>query len=80
MAEGIRIDVVSPEGLTILAEEAQTFADFDRSAIEGRLAEAQAALGTAQTPEERSFAQEAVSGWMNLMMEAGHMGTNTHVH
>lgn len=70
---------VSPEGLTILAEEARSATDFDRAAVERALAEAQAQLSAAQTPEERSFAQEMVSGWMNLMLEAGQLD-QAHIH
>ena len=71
---------VSPEGLTILAEQASTYADFDRTAIERLLTEAQAQLVGAATPEEKNFAQEIVSGWMNLMSEAEHIGQQAHIH
>jgi len=70
---------VSPDGLTVLAEQASTFADFDRAEIEGLLAEAQTQLQTAQDPDERSYAQDLVNGWMNLMMEATHLD-GAHVH
>lgn len=71
---------VSPDGLTILAEQASTFADFDRGEIERLLGEAQARLTAAGTPEERSFAQERVNGWANLMAEAGQIRPTQHVH
>ncbi|HEY4202472.1 MAG TPA: F0F1 ATP synthase subunit epsilon [Devosiaceae bacterium] len=70
---------VSPERLTILADEASTLADFDRADIERRLSEAQERLAKAETHEDRSFAQELVSGWMNLMMEAGQLN-QAHIH
>lgn len=70
---------VSPEGLTILAEQASPLADFDRTAIEKALAEAQEQLAKAETHEDRSYAQELVNGWMNLMMEAGQIN-QAHVH
>jgi len=70
---------VSPEGLTILADEAASFAEFDRTDIERRLNEAQEKLAQAETHEEKSFAQDLVSGWMNLMMEATQLN-QTHVH
>lgn len=70
---------VSPSGLTILAEQALTFADFDRAAIEKALADAQEQLARAESFEEKSFAQELVSGWMNLMMEAGQID-EAHIH
>ena len=70
---------VSPEGLTILAEEASSFADFDRAAIEKALSDAQEQLARAESFEDKSFAQELVSGWMNLMMEAGQID-EAHIH
>jgi len=70
---------ISPEGLTILAEEASTFADFDLAAVEKALNEAQEQLARAESFEEKSFAQEVVNGWMNLMMEAGTIN-EAHIH
>jgi F-type H+-transporting ATPase subunit epsilon len=70
---------VSPEGLTVLAEEASGYADFDRAAIQTALTEAQAELAAAPTPEARTFAQELVSGWLNLMLEAEHLNQG-HIH
>jgi F-type H+-transporting ATPase subunit epsilon len=70
---------VAPDGLTILAEEASGIADFDRGAIQTLLNEAQAGLAAAETPEERTFAQELVSGWLNLMLEAEHLNQG-HIH
>jgi F-type H+-transporting ATPase subunit epsilon len=70
---------ISPEGLTILADEAASFAEFNREAIEIALGEAQQQLAQAETPEQRSWAQSIVSGWMNLMLEAEHL-EQTHIH
>lgn len=70
---------VSPEGLTILAEQAASLADFDRAEVERALNEAQEQLAKAETHEERSYAQELVNGWLNLMMEAGQIN-EAHVH
>jgi F-type H+-transporting ATPase subunit epsilon len=64
---------VSPDGLTILAEQASTAADFDRAAIERLLAEAREALAAAEGFDDKNFAQEMVDGWTNLMAEAEHM-------
>lgn len=71
---------VSPEGLTILAEQASSFADFDAGEIERLLSEARSQLEAAPTPEERSFAQELVSGWANLVVEAGQLRPDQHIH
>ena len=71
---------VSPEGLTILAEQASSFADFDRAEIERLLAESQARLTGAPTADERSFAQELVNGWANLLTEAGQLDPGQHIH
>jgi F-type H+-transporting ATPase subunit epsilon len=70
---------VSPDGLTILAEQASSLADFDRAEIEKALSEAQEQLAKAETHEQRSYAQELVNGWLNLMMEAGQLN-EAHVH
>lgn len=70
---------VSPEGLTILAEEASGFAEFDKEAVRIALGEAQQQLASAETPEAKSFAQDMVNGWMNLMIEAEHL-EQSHVH
>jgi F-type H+-transporting ATPase subunit epsilon len=64
---------VSPEGLTILAEEASNYADFSREELQEQIREAEAALTKAQSPEERSYAQEFVNGLLNLAVEAGQL-------
>ena len=71
---------VSPDGMTILAEQASTFADFDRSEIERLLNESQTRLTAAQSPEERNVTQELVNGWANLLAEAGQLRPNQHIH
>ena len=70
---------VSPAGVTILAEAASTFAEFDRAAIEEALAEAEAKFAAAATAEDKNLAQEIVDGLRNLLVEAQHMGA-THIH
>lgn len=70
---------VSPEGLTILAEQASVLSEFNKADIERLLAEAQEQLARAESHEDRSYAQELVSAWLNLMMEAGHID-QAHVH
>ena len=70
---------VSPEGLTILAEQASVLSEFNKADIERLLAEAQEQLAKAESHEDRSYAQELVSAWLNLMMEAGHID-QAHVH
>jgi F-type H+-transporting ATPase subunit epsilon len=70
---------VSPEGLTILAERSVPFAEFDHADLSAQIKAAEAELAAAPTPEERSYAQEIVSGLLNLAMEAGQINRG-HVH
>lgn len=70
---------VSPDGLTILAEQSLPFAEFDQADLQSQIAAAQEELTRAETPEARSYAQEVVSGLLNLATEAGHLG-GAHVH
>lgn len=70
---------VSPEGLTILAEQASVLADFKTADIERLLAEAQEQLAKAESHEDRSYAQELVNAWLNLMMESGQLN-QAHIH
>ena len=70
---------VSPEGLTILAEEAKTGADFDESEIDAAIIVTQEQLANAESAEAKSMAQMTLDGWKNLLLEAAvsHVG-NTH--
>jgi F-type H+-transporting ATPase subunit epsilon len=61
---------VSSSGLTVLAEEAKTGADFDRAEIEAAIGKAEAALDAAETPEAKNSAQAVLDGWKNLLLEA----------
>ena len=61
---------VSPEGLTILAEEAQNVADFDRAKIEGLIAAGLTAQQAATTADEEMRLQQEIDGWRNLLLEA----------
>ena len=70
---------VSPEGLTILAEQSVPFSEFDHADLAVQIKAAEAELATAPTPEERSYAQEIVSGLLNLAMEAGQINGG-HIH
>jgi F-type H+-transporting ATPase subunit epsilon len=70
---------VSPEGLTILAEEAVAYADFDRQGLAEQIKQAEAELAAAATPEEKSYAQDVVSAMLNLALEAGQLD-GAHVH
>lgn len=70
---------VSPEGLTILAEQSVPFAEFDHADLAAQIKAAEAELASAPTPEERSYAQEIVSGLLNLAIEAGQINGG-HVH
>ncbi len=69
---------VSPEGLTILAEDARPAADFDRAEVEARIATAQTALESGDTPEARSAAQAEIDSWRNLLLEAATIAGTLH--
>jgi F-type H+-transporting ATPase subunit epsilon len=61
---------VNPDGLTILAEEAQNIADFDRSKIEALIAAGLTAQQAATTADEEMRLQTEIDGWRNLLLEA----------
>ena len=67
---------VSPEGLTILAEEAQDIAEFDRAKIEGLIAAGLTAQQAANTADEEMRLQAEIDGWRNLLLDAS-VGTST---
>lgn len=69
---------VSPDGLTILAEEARSGADFSRTEVEALIAAAQAALDAAATPENKGAAQTELDNWKNLLLEAATVTSTTH--
>lgn len=70
---------VSPEGLTILAEQSMPFSEFDQTDLTAQIRAAEAELAAAPTPEAQTFAQEVVSGLLNLAAEAGQIN-GTHIH
>jgi F-type H+-transporting ATPase subunit epsilon len=70
---------VSPDGLTILAEEASPFAEFDHAELAAQIKAAEEELARAQTPEDKSYAQAMVSGLLNLAIEAGQIN-GAHIH
>lgn len=70
---------VSPEGLTILAEQASTLADFSQAELEEQIKAAQEELERAETHEDRTYAQELVSALLNLAIEAGQIN-GAHIH
>lgn len=61
---------VSPDGLTILAEEARPVAEFKREEIEGLIASGMTALEAAATAEEQSRLQTELDAWRNLLLES----------
>ncbi len=61
---------VNPDGLTILAEEAQDIAEFDRARIEGLIAAGLTAQQAATTADEEMRLQEEIDSWRNLLIEA----------
>lgn len=70
---------VSPEGLTILAEQSVPFAEFDHADLQVQIKAAEEELNRAGSPEDKSYAQEVVSGLLNLAIEAQHIG-GAHIH
>lgn len=70
---------VSPEGLTILAEQSAPYAEFDHADLAAQIKAAEAELAAAPTPEAKTYAQEFVSGLLNLALEAGQLN-GAHVH
>jgi len=64
---------ISPAGITILAEETKTSADFNSEEIQAAILDAKTKLETADGHEEISFAQATLDGFKNLADEVGHM-------
>jgi len=64
---------ISPAGITILAEETKTSADFNSEEIQAAILDAQTKLEAADGHEEISFAQATLDGFKNLADEVGHM-------
>lgn len=70
---------VSTEGLTILAEESVPYAEFDHGDLQTQIKAAEEELARAETPEDKTYAQEFVSGLLNLAIEAQQLN-GTHIH
>lgn len=70
---------VSPDGLTILAEQSVPFVEFDHADLQVQIKAAEEELNRAASPEDKSYAQEVVSGLLNLAIEAQHIG-GAHIH
>lgn len=70
---------VSATGLTILAEQSVPFTEFDHADLQAQIKAAEEELNRAATPEDKSYAQEVVSGLLNLAIEAQHID-GAHVH
>ena len=70
---------VGPEGLTILAEEAQDIAEFDRNKIESLIAAGLTAQQAATTADEEMRLQEEIDGWRNLLLDAS-VGASSTAH
>jgi F-type H+-transporting ATPase subunit epsilon len=70
---------VSPEGLTILAEESMPFSEFDHAGLQEQIRVAETDLAAAASPEDKSYAQEVTSALLNLALEAGQL-RGGHVH
>lgn len=70
---------VSQTGLTILAEQSVPFSEFDHDDLQAQIKAAQEELARAETPDDKSFAQEFVSGLLNLAAEAQQLN-GVHIH
>ncbi|WP_375450763.1 F0F1 ATP synthase subunit epsilon [uncultured Devosia sp.] len=70
---------VSADGLTILAEEASPYSEFDHADLAAQIKQAEEELAKANSPDEKSYAQDVVSGLLNLAIEAGQLNGG-HVH
>jgi F-type H+-transporting ATPase subunit epsilon len=68
---------VSPAGLTILADSARDAAEFSRTEIEQLIAERQAAVEAATTPEEKAALTNELDTWKNLLLDAAVSTTGT---
>lgn len=64
---------VSPEGLTILAEQALPIAEFDPATIDADIEAAEVAVAAAPTIEEKSAATDRANAWRNLKLEAAYV-------
>jgi F-type H+-transporting ATPase subunit epsilon len=65
---------VTENGLTILAEEARTGADFEIEEVKAAILAAEEELKKAEIPEAKNLAQATLDGWNNLLVDAQHMG------
>lgn len=70
---------VSATGLTILAEQSVPFSEFNHADLQAQIKAAEEELSRAESPEDKSYAQQVVSGLLNLAMEAQHID-GAHVH
>lgn len=69
---------VSPEGLTLLAEEAEDIAQFDRNKIEALIAAGLTALQATNVADEQMRLQEEIDSWRNLLLEATSTASAAH--
>ena len=69
---------VSPEGLTLLAEEAEDIAQFDRNKIEALIAAGLTALQATNVAEEQMRLHEEIDSWRNLLLEASSTASPAH--
>ncbi len=67
---------ISPDGVTILAEEARGSADFAVADVEAAIAKAQELLEKAEEMADKDYAQNTLDGWKNLLLEAAQVGSS----
>jgi F-type H+-transporting ATPase subunit epsilon len=70
---------ISPSGLTILAEESVPFSEFDHADLQTQIKAAEEELARADSPDDKSYAQQFVSGLLNLALEAQQLN-EAHIH
>ncbi len=66
---------VSPEGLTILAEDARPVSEFRRDEIEALIAAGMSAVEAAATAEEQQELRTQLDAWRNLLLESATLGS-----
>ena len=61
---------VSPDGLTILAEEASPIAEFNPALVDAYIEAAQGELAQANTPEAQAAANDRLNAWRDFRLLA----------
>ena len=67
---------ISPDGVTILAEQAKGSADFALADVEAAIVQAQQILDKAEELADKDHAQNTLDGWKNLLLEGAQIGNS----